>query len=67
MVIIFVHDLQYGKSCKVIVLYLANISQLMYLTISSKLHILMKTRRTQQEPVLENFIGSRKNLKNIVS
>ena len=67
MVIIFGHDLQYGKSCKVIVLYLANISQLMYLTISSKLHILMKTRRTQQEPVLENFIGSRKNLKNIVS
>ena len=42
---------------------LAKISQLMHLTISAKLHILMKTR----EAALENFIGSRKSLKNIAS
>ena len=66
MVIIFVHDLQNRKSCKVILCYLAEISQLMHLTISAKLHILTKTRQTQRERE-QNFIGSRKSLKNIVS
>ena len=63
---IFIHGLQNGKSCKVIVCYLAKISQLMHLTISAKLHILIKTRQTQQGPVLEYFIGSRESFKNIV-
>ena len=45
----------------------AEISQLMHLTISAKLYILMKTRQTEREPVLQNFIGSRETLKNIVS
>ena len=38
----------------------------MHLTISAKLHILIKTRQTQQGPVLEYFIGSRESFKNIV-
>ena len=67
MVIIFIHNLQNRKSCKVIVRYMAKISQLMHFTISAKLHKLMKTRQTQWEPMLENFVGSRKSLKNIVS
>ena len=67
MVIIFIHDLQNRISSKVIVRCLAKISQLMYLTISAKLHTLTKTRQLQREPVLENFIGSRKSLENIVS
>ena len=67
MVIIFIHDLQNRKSSKVIVRCLAKISQLMHLTISAKLHTLMKTRQPQREPVLEHFIGSRKSLENIVS
>ena len=66
MVIIFVHDLQNRKSSKVILWYLSEISQLMHLTISAKLHILTKTRQTQREPE-QNCIGSRKSLKNIVS
>ena len=32
-----------------------------------KLHLLMETPKTQQESVLQNFLGSRKSLKNIVS
>ena len=55
MVIIFIHDFQSKKSCKVIVCYLAKISQLMHLTTSLKLHILMKTRQTQREPVFEKY------------
>ena len=47
MVITFIHDLQNRKSCKVIVRYMAKISQLMHFTISAKLHKLMKTRQTQ--------------------
>ena len=55
MVIIFIYDFQSKKSCKVIVCYLAKISQLMHLTISLKLHILMKIRQTQREPVFEKY------------
>ena len=39
MVIILIKDLRNTKTCKVIVRYLAEISQLMLLTISGKLHI----------------------------
>ena len=67
MVIIFMHSLENSKSCKFIVSYLAEISQLMHLAISLKLDMLMITHQTQQETLLENHIGSRKNLKNIVS
>ena len=66
MVILFIHNLQNSKSRKVIVRYLAEISQLMHLTISSKLHILMITRQTQRE-TKENLIESTKSLKNIFS
>ena len=55
MVITFIHDFQGKKLCKVIVCNLAKISQLMHLTISLKLHILMKTRQTQWEPVFEKY------------
>ena len=67
MVIIFIYDLQNRKSCKVIERHLAKISQVMHLTISTKLYILLKTRQAQREPVLENFIESRKRLKNVAS
>ena len=63
----FMHNLQNRKSCKVIVRCLAEISQLMHLTISAKLHMLMITRQTQRETVLKKFIRSSKSLKNIVS
>ena len=62
MAIIFVHGLQNRKSCKVIVRYFAEISQLLQLAIFAKLVILMKTRQTQREPVLKSFAGSRKSL-----
>ena len=69
MVIIFIHNLQNRKPCKVIVRYLAEISQLMHLMISAKLQMLMITCQTQRETVfmLQNFKGSRKSLKIIVS
>ena len=53
MVIINIHNLQNRESCKTIANYLANISLLMYLTISAKLHILMITRQTQWKTVLK--------------
>ena len=56
MVKIFIHHLQNRKSCKIIVRYLAKISQLMHLTISAKLHILMKTHQTQREHVLKKIL-----------
>ena len=53
MVIIFIHNLQNGKSCKVIVHYLAEISQLKHLTISAKQHMVITTgdcvKKTLQE------------------
>ena len=55
MVIIFIHNLKNSKSCKVIVLYLAAISQLMHLTNLAKLHILMITRQTQRKTVLKKL------------
>ena len=67
MVIIFIHDFQNKKLCKATVRYLAKISQLMYLTISAKLHTLMNTRQRQREPVLKTFLGRWKSLKNIAS
>ena len=69
MVIIFIHNLQNRKPCKVVVRYLAEISQLMHLMISAKLQMLMITCQTQRETVfmLKNFKGSKKSLKIIVS
>ena len=66
-VTIFTQNLQNKKSYKVIVRYLAEIFQLIHLTVSAELHMLMITRQMQRETVFKNFIGSRKSLKNIVS
>ena len=56
MVIIFKHNLQNGKLFKVIVRYLAEISQLIHLTISFKLHMLMITCQTQLETVSKKIL-----------
>ena len=56
MVIIFIHNLQNGKSCKVIVHYLAEISQLKHLTISAKQHMVITTCQAQQETVLKKTL-----------
>ena len=55
MVIIFLHTLQNRKTCKVIVRYLAEISQVTHLTISAKLHMLMITRQIQRETMLKKL------------
>ena len=49
MVIIFIHNLQNREPCKVTVRYLAEISQLMYMMISAKLHMLMKIQKKHQK------------------
>ena len=56
IVIIFIQDLQNRKSCKVIKIYLAEMSQLMHLTNSAKLHMLVITYQMQREPVLKKTL-----------